>query len=122
MSIMDIMEDIKHNVDAAFATRQMLRVGVAYDLSRFDEPRDIDWGVREEDAVRHKQPSRERGCLGKASLGRNYVRQANRIARKRNKRYGVYRCPHCGGAHLTTKLDQQDKYAPLLQVTKEVNK
>jgi hypothetical protein len=106
MSIMDIMEDIKHNVDAAFATRQIARVVTAYELSH--------------DA--YKQPSFERGCQGKANLGRNFVRQANRIARKRSKRYGVYRCPHCDGAHLTTKLDRQDQYAPLLHVTKEIKK
>lgn len=124
MSIMEIMEDIKHNVDSAFATRQIMRVGTAYDLSRFGESRHGEWRQFREDgeSVWYKQPSLERGCLGKANLGSSYVRQANRIARKRNKRYGVYRCPHCGGAHLTTKLDQQDKYAPLLHVTKEMSK
>lgn len=107
MSIMDIMEDIKQNVDELFANRQIARVVTAYELSQEE----------------YKQPSLERGCLGKANLGRNFVRQADRISRKRNKRYGVYRCPHCGGAHLTTKLDKQDQYMfPLLHITKEIKK
>lgn len=62
-------------------------------------------------------PSRERGCEGKANLGRNYVRQADKLSVKHGKQYGVYRCPHCGGAHLTTKLFKADQYADLLHIT-----
>ncbi len=55
-------------------------------------------------------PSKERGCDGKANLGREYVKQSSRLSRKHDKSYGVYRCPHCGGTHLTTKLDIAAKY------------
>jgi len=104
MSIMDIMDDIKENVDAVLVDRQSRRVLLAHELAT-------------------REPSFVRGCLGKANLGRNFVRQADRLGRKRNKRYGVYRCPHCGGAHLTTKLDKQDQYMfPLLYITKEIKK
>ena len=62
-------------------------------------------------------PSVERGCTGKVNLGRRYIQQAERLSLKHGKRYGVYRCPHCGGAHLTTKLDIAEKYfEPLLYV------
>lgn len=98
MSIMDIMEDIKQNVDALLVDRQVKRVLTAHDFA-------------------HREPSYERGCQGKADLGRSYVRQSDRISRKRHKRYGVYRCPHCGGTHLTTKLEKRDQYPPLLHVT-----
>jgi ribosomal protein L44E len=64
------------------------------------------------------QPSKERGCEGKANFGRNYEAQAERIAKKHGKRNGVYSCPHCGGTHLTTKLSKADRYLiPLLYVT-----
>lgn len=66
-----------------------------------------------------KQPSLERGCSGKSNLGRSYVKQADRFSRKHGKQYGVYRCPHCGGAHLTTKLDNADQYQPLLHITNQ---
>ena len=98
MSIMDIMEDIKQNVDSMLVDRQARRVLVMHDLSR-------------------NEPSYERGCQGKADLGRSFVRQSERISRKRNKRYGVYRCPHCGGTHLTTKLEKRGQYPPLLHIT-----
>jgi len=62
-------------------------------------------------------PSIERGCEGKANLGRQYRRSADRMAARHGKRFGVYRCPHCGGTHLTTKLDRAVEYAPLLHVT-----
>lgn len=62
-------------------------------------------------------PSVERGCDGKANLGRHYARQADRLSQKHGKQYGVYRCPHCGGTHLTTKLENAGRYAPLLHVT-----
>lgn len=67
-----------------------------------------------------KQPSIERGCQSKARLGsKDYILSANKLAAKHQKRYGVYRCPHCNGAHLTTKLDNNSlsKYSPLLYVT-----
>lgn len=62
-------------------------------------------------------PSSARGCDGKANLGRHYARHAERLTAKHGKRYGVYRCPHCGGTHLTTKLENAERYAPLLYVT-----
>lgn len=65
-----------------------------------------------------RTPSIERGCDGKANLGRNYTRAAERLANKHGKTYGVYRCPHCNGAHLTTKLENADEYEPLLYVTR----
>jgi hypothetical protein len=65
-----------------------------------------------------QSPSVERGCSEKANLGRGYIKQADTLAAKHGKRYGVYRCPHCGGTHLTTKLEKQDKYPPLLYITK----
>ena len=63
-----------------------------------------------------KLPSKERGCTGKANLGRSYVQQANKLAVKHGKRYGVYRCPHCGGTHLTTKIDKANQYAGLIHI------
>lgn len=67
-----------------------------------------------------RNPSIERGCDGKANLGRHYAKQADRLAAKHAKRYGVYRCPHCGGTHLTTKLENAERYAPLLHVTANI--
>lgn len=67
-----------------------------------------------------KQPSIERGCQSKTKLGSiDYKSSADKLAARHNKRYGVYRCPHCNGAHLTTKLDNDSllKYPPLLYVT-----
>jgi hypothetical protein len=61
-----------------------------------------------------KLPSIERGCNGKANLGRTYAKQADRMAAKHGKQYGVYHCPHCGGNHLTTKLEKADQYEPLI--------
>lgn len=64
-------------------------------------------------------PSIERGCKGKANLGRHYEKQADRLAKKHAKRYGVYRCPHCHGTHVTTKMEIAAKYfEPLIYVTK----
>lgn len=68
-------------------------------------------------------PSVERGCTGKANLGRDYERQAERLSAKHGKQYGVYRCPHCKGTHLTTKLDIAAKYfEPLLYACKSNEK
>ena len=61
-----------------------------------------------------RTPSKERGCKGKTNLGRDYVRHADRFSRMHGKRYGVYRCPHCGG---TPKIDKQTEYPPFLYVT-----
>jgi hypothetical protein len=62
-------------------------------------------------------PSVERGCDGKTNLGRSYAKQADKLAAKHGKKYGVYHCPHCAGTHLTTKLDQSENYAPLIHVS-----
>ena len=63
-------------------------------------------------------PSLERGCIDKANLGRNYRKSSERLSRKHGKVYGVYRCPHCGGTHTTTKIEVASKYfAPLLYIT-----
>lgn len=59
-------------------------------------------------------PSEERGCRGKINLGRRFKLQADRLSQKHGKSFGVYRCPHCGGTHLTTKLEKSDQYPPLL--------
>ena len=66
-------------------------------------------------------PSVERGCNGKANLGESYAEQADKLAAKHGKQYGIYRCPHCGGTHLTTKLEKQDQYQELLHVTKDAS-
>lgn len=62
-------------------------------------------------------PSKERGCEGKANLGRSFQKQADRLSRKHGKQYGVYHCPHCDGFHLTTKLQNAEQYEQLLHVT-----
>ena len=64
-----------------------------------------------------KTPSKERGCTGKANLGRNYRAQADKLSAKHGKAYGVYQCPHCGGTHLTTKLGKRGSYPELLHVS-----
>ena len=63
------------------------------------------------------QPSKERGCDGKTNLGSKYAEYAERLAAKHGKVYGVYRCPHCGGHHLTTKLHKKDEYRELVYST-----
>mgnify|MGYP000152459712 CR=1 FL=1 len=68
-----------------------------------------------------KAPSLERGCVGKTNLGRGYVAHAEKLSRKHDKQYGVYRCPHCGGTHLTTKLEKQGDYPALLHITTKGN-
>jgi hypothetical protein len=55
-------------------------------------------------------PSLERGCIGKAKLGRHYQKEADKLSRKWGKRYMVYRCPHCSNAHLTTKIRKRFVY------------
>ena len=69
-----------------------------------------------------KEPSKERGCVHKVNVGHAYRLYADSLARKHGKQYGVYRCPHCGGTHMTTKLQNQDQYPPLLYVTAQQNK
>ena len=66
---------------------------------------------------KYSLPSVERGCYGKADLGRFYVKQADKLASKHGKKYGVYRCPHCGGTHLTTKFEKSKSYAPLIHIS-----
>ena len=67
-----------------------------------------------------KSPSIERGCNGKTNLGNSYYqRSADKMTAKHGKQYGVYSCPHCGGTHLTTKLQNASNYPPLLYVTEE---
>ena len=64
-----------------------------------------------------KQPSKERGCTGKANLGSKiYKESADRIAKKHCKNFAVYRCPHCQGTHLTTK-EIDGTYAEVLYQT-----
>lgn len=72
---------------------------------------------RAEAAPTVRIPSVERGCSGKINLGRDYKRNAERLAKKHGKNYGVYQCPHCGCAHSTTKLENTSRYAQLLYVT-----
>jgi hypothetical protein len=61
-----------------------------------------------------KQPSFERGCVNKTNLGRNYKKNADKLAAKHGKQYGVYHCPHCKGCHLTTKLLHEHLYTEAL--------
>lgn len=66
-----------------------------------------------------KQPSKERGCDGKAGINKiDAIQWSERLKTKFGKDYGVYLCPHCGRHHLTTTLQNRDNYAPLLYVTK----
>ncbi len=65
-----------------------------------------------------RTPSKERGCQGKTDLGRSYKKQADAFALKYGKQFGVYKCPHCGGVHMTTKLHKKDAYPDLLYITK----
>ena len=67
-----------------------------------------------------KECSKERGCQGKANAGSNAVEAiqwAEKLKTKYGKDYGVYKCPHCGGHHLTTKLHKKDEYRTLLYIT-----
>jgi hypothetical protein len=68
-----------------------------------------------------KKPSVERGCIGKINIGRSYIKQSEKLAKKHNKQYGVYQCPHCDGYHLTTKLENKDLYESLLHITEKYN-
>jgi hypothetical protein len=64
-----------------------------------------------------KNPSKERGCDGKTRLGRSYINYVNKLKRSHGRDYGVYRCPHCQGHHLTTRLENSDQYEPLIYRT-----
>lgn len=65
-----------------------------------------------------KLPSKERGCDFKIDLGRNFAKEADKLSRKWKKKYAVYRCPHCGKTHLTTKTRNPDKYdTEILHIT-----
>lgn len=65
-----------------------------------------------------KAPSFERGCSGKSNLGwSSFIKNADHFSKKHGKQYGVYRCPHCKGTHLTTKLTNRGMYPPLLYIT-----
>ena len=66
-----------------------------------------------------KECSKERGCKGKANAGSfvSAVKFAEKLKTRYGKDYGVYRCPHCGGTHLTTKLHKKDEYRELLYTT-----
>lgn len=66
-----------------------------------------------------RQCSKERGCDGKANLGSKYAKQADKLSVKHGKQYAVYRCPHCQGTHLTTKLDGLGDYQEPLYVTEQ---
>jgi len=69
-----------------------------------------------------KECSKERGCDGKLALDgfANAVDFAERSKAKHGKDYGIYRCPHCGSKHLTTKLHKKDGYPPLLYTTERI--
>jgi hypothetical protein len=67
-----------------------------------------------------KTCSKERGCTPKINLGENYVKRADKLSEKHNKRYGVYRCPHCKGTHLTKKLGKTLLYAAVIHITPEL--
>lgn len=67
-----------------------------------------------------KECSQERGCRWKANLGSNVAtaaQYAEKLKTKHGKDYGVYKCPHCEGHHLTTKLQNADKYKELVYTT-----
>ena len=57
-----------------------------------------------------KTPSKEHGCDFKVKLGRNYIKEADKLSKKWNRRFVVYRCPHCGDAHLSKKLYKRGYY------------
>jgi hypothetical protein len=67
-----------------------------------------------------KVPSIERGCSGKARMGSDFKAYADELALCHGKQYAVYRCPHCGDTHCTTKISGCDKYPPVLYVTRDV--
>jgi len=66
--------------------------------------------AKENDKAPKLDPSLERGCIRKAKLGRHYQKEADKLSKKRGKQYMVYRCPHCGNAHLTTQIRKRFAY------------
>ena len=56
-------------------------------------------------------PRKESACGFKTKLGRNYVKEADKMSKKWKKRYLVYRCPYCGDAHMTTKIRKRGEYS-----------
>jgi hypothetical protein len=56
-------------------------------------------------------PRKKSACGFKTKLGRNYVKEANKMSKKWKKRYLVYRCPYCGDAHMTTKIRKRLEYS-----------
>lgn len=64
-----------------------------------------------------KEPSKERGCEGKMKLKKQPLKKARYMAKKHQKKYGVYKCPHCEDHHLTTKLENKDQYQDLIYIT-----
>lgn len=88
--------------------------GEGYSWDSFGAPRGT-WNERT--GGEKRQPSKARGCDGKANLGENYREQAEKFAERHGKIYGVYRCPHCEGTHMTTRLEKREDYTPLLYVT-----
>lgn len=77
------------------------------------------------DKSEKKECSKERGCDGKVNAGSNLavaIQWAEKLKTKYGKDYGVYKCPHCGGHHLTTKLYKKDEYRELLYITSGIDK
>lgn len=63
-------------------------------------------------------PRKESGCDGKMKLGKDYVKQADKMSKRWNRRFTVYRCPHCGYAHLSKKIHKKYDYSSdVLHVT-----
>jgi len=64
-------------------------------------------------------PSKERGCDGKIDISGKYTRKVDSFSRKHGKPFGAYRCPHCNGVHMTSKLtaEKRKQYGPLLYVS-----
>jgi hypothetical protein len=66
-----------------------------------------------------RQASFERGCENKMRLSLNESPhlKAQELAKKHGKDFGVYRCRFCDLYHLTSKLEKQEQYAPLVYQT-----
>ena len=66
-----------------------------------------------------RQPSFERGCENKMrlSLSESPHLKAQELAKKHGKDFGIYRCRFCDLYHLTSKLENQSQYAPLVYQT-----
>lgn len=64
------------------------------------------------------KPSVENGCIKKVNHGEHFKKSADKLSRKYGISYGVYRCPHCGGTHLTSKFNKLNKYyEPFIHVS-----